>query len=270
MPRAKKEPAQSPITYSQPNNNILYVMMGVITLFLVFMTIKVMTLEKKLGTASVGTVPQAQKESPLSVVNLKKYAKELGLNTGKFNKCLDSGEKKTLVEKETAYGSSLGVQGTPGFFINGQFLAGAFPFSLFKEIIDKQVAGTASSDCTAYSTDLQKYCSDPQNKSFDPVAKEVDITNMLSTGAKNGKVTIVEFSDFECPFCVRAYPTVKKILSEYKNDVKFYYKQFPLINLHPNAQKTAEASLCTLDQGKFWEWHDKIFELEAKAQGQAQ
>ena len=98
--------------------------------------------------------------------------------------------------------------------------------------------------------------------------KEVDITNMLSTGAKNGKVTIVEFSDFECPFCVRAYPTVKKILSEYKNDVKFYYKQFPLINLHPNAQKTAEASLCALDQGKFWEWHNKIFELEAKGQAQ--
>ena len=270
MHRAKKqdnEPARSPVIYSQPNN-ILYVMMGVITLFLVFLTIKVFTLEKKVVSGGTGGTAAVQQESPLSVPNLKKYAKELDLNTGKFNKCLDSGEKKTLVDKDTAYGSSLGVQGTPGFFINGQFLAGAFPFQFFKEIIDKQIAGTSSSDCTAYSTDLQKYCSDPQNKVFDPASKEVNITNTPSTGAKNGKVTIVEFSDFECPFCVRAYPTVKQILSEYKNDVKLYYKQFPLNNIHPNAQKAAEASLCAADQGKFWEFHDKVFETEAKVQAQ--
>ena len=245
-------------------------MMGVITLFLVFMIVRVISLEKKLGTTNTGIVPQAQQESPISVPNLKKYAKELGLNIEKFNKCLDSGEKKTLVEKDTAYGSSLGVQGTPGFFINGQFLAGAFPFQFFKEIIDKQIAGTASADCTTYSTELQKYCSDPDplKNAFFPATKEVETGDALSTGAKNGKVTVVEFSDFECPFCTRAYPTVKQILSEYKNDVKFYYKQFPLNNIHPNAQKAAEASLCAGDQGKFWEWHNKIFELEAKGQAQ--
>lgn len=268
MPKIKRQSTpsvQSPVIYSQPNNNILYVMMGVITLFLVFMIVKVISLEKKLTTSGT-SVPQAQQKSPLSVPNLKKYAKELGLNIEKFNKCLDSGEKKTLVEKDTAYGSSVGVQGTPGFFINGQFLAGAFPFQFFKEIIDKQIAGTASADCTTYSTDLQKYCSDPQNKAFDPLAKEIDVKNMIAIGPENAKVTIVEFSDFECPFCVRAYPTVKQILSEYKNDVKFYYKQFPLNNIHPNAQKAAEASLCAADQGKFWEWHDKIFELETKGQ----
>ncbi|MEK7110087.1 MAG: thioredoxin domain-containing protein [Patescibacteria group bacterium] len=268
MPRAKNGSSQSPVPYSQPNNNVLYVMMGVITLFLVFMTVKMFALEKKIASGSTGGTAAVQQESVISVPNLKKYAKELGLNTGKFNKCLDSSEKKKLVEKDTAYGQSLGVQGTPGFFINGQFLAGAFPFPLFKEIIDKQIAGTASSDCTAYSTELQKYCSDPVNKAFDPAAKEVDVKDMLATGAKNGKVTIVEFSDFECPYCIRAYPTVKQILSEYKNDVTLYYKNFPLVQIHPNAAKTAEASLCAADQGKFWEFHDKVFETEAKAQAQ--
>ena len=119
MPRAKKqdnESVQSPVTYSQPNNNILYVMMGVITLFLIFMTVKMFALEKKITSGATGGTVAAQQESPLSVPNLKKYAKELGLNAGKFNKCLDSGEKKTLVDKDTAYGQSLGVQGTPGFF----------------------------------------------------------------------------------------------------------------------------------------------------------
>ena len=91
---------------------------------------------------------------------------------------------------------------------------------------------------------------------------------MVATGAKNAKVTIVEFSDFECPFCIRAYPTVRQVLKEYKDDVKLYYKQFPLVQIHPNALKAAEASLCAADQGKFWEFHDKIFETEA--QGQAQ
>ena len=267
MPKAKKVSAQSPVIYSQPNNNIMYVMMGVITLFLVFVTVKMFAIEKKIASGGTGSAV-AQQESPISVPNLKKYAKELGLNTGKFNKCLDSGEKKTLVDKDTAYGQSLGVQGTPGFFINGQFLAGAFPFQFFKEIIDKQIAGTSSSDCTSYSTDLQQYCSDPQNLNFNPVAKAVDVANDTPRGAKNGKVVIVEFSDFECPYCIRAFPTVEQVLKEYKNDVTLYYKQFPLVQIHPQAEKVAEASLCAGDQGKFWEWHDKIFKLEA--QGQAQ
>ena len=108
--RKNSEPIvqQSPVIYSQPNNNILYVMMGVITLFLVFITVKMFALEKKINSGATGTV--AQQESPISVDNIKKYAKELGMNTGKFNKCLDSGEKKALVDKDTAYGTTLGVK----------------------------------------------------------------------------------------------------------------------------------------------------------------
>lgn len=257
---------ESPSNYAQPNNNILYVMMGVITLFMIFLTVKIFSLEKKINS-NTGSAPVAQQESLISVNKLKAYAKELKLDTNKFNKCLDSGEKKTLIDKDIAYGSSLGVQGTPGFFINGQFLAGAFPMQFFKEIIDKQVGGTASSDCTTYSTELQKYCSDPANKSFDPVAKEVDVNSEPSTGAKNGKVVIAEFSDFQCPYCIRAFPTVEQILKDYKNDVTFYFKQFPLTQIHQDAEKAAEASLCAKDQNKFWEWHNKIFGLESAAQG---
>ncbi len=278
MPRTKKQNqpmAQPPVIYSQPNNNILYVMMGVITLFLVFMTVKMFALEKKINTGSAGGPAGSaavQQESPISVPNLKKYAKELGLNTGKFNKCLDSGEKKTLVDKDTKYGTSLGVQGTPGFFINGKFLGGAFPFSAFKEIIDKEIAGTSSTLCADYiESNLQSQCDETgtdQSKAFKLVAKDVDVNGMTAEGSKNAKVTIVEFSDFQCPYCIRAYPTVKQIFSTYKDDVKIFYKQFPLTQIHPFAEKAAEASLCADDQGKFWVWHNKIFELEAKAQAQ--
>ncbi len=275
MPKAKKqsnEPLQSPIIYSQPSNNILYVMMGVITLFLVFMTVKMFSLEKKINSGSAGGPAGSaavQQESPLSIPNLKKYAKELGLNTGNFNKCLDSNEKKALVDADIKYGASLGVQGTPGFFVNGKFIGGAFPFSSFKEIIDKEIAGAGSTNCANYTEpNLQSQCDETgtdQSKVFKIVPKDVDVSGMIAQGPKDAKVTIVEFSDFECPYCVRAFPTVKQILSEYKSDVKLYYKQFPLNNLHPNAQKTAEASLCAADQGKFWEFHDKIFQLGAKS-----
>jgi len=271
MPRSKKEIQQDqPRACCQSNNKVLYAVMAVIVIFSVYLFLRVQNLEKKLASVGTGTAgtQQAPTSSPLEVDKLKVYAKELKLDTSKFNKCLDSGEKVKQVAADTAYGQSVGVQGTPGFFINGRFLAGAFPINFFKEIIDKEIAGTGSDVCTDYSADLQKYCSDPQQKAFDPVAKQLNVDNTPMIGAANAKVTIVEFSDFQCPYCIRAYPTVEQVLKDYKNDVKFYFKQFPLTQLHPFAQKAAEASLCAADQGKFWEWHNKIFDLESKAQGQ--
>lgn len=271
MPREKKSasvpsiPAQDPVFQASPQNtNILYVLLIIVALFSVYLFFKVRNLEQKIA-GGAGTA-QGQQASPLSVDNLKKYAKDLKLDTGKFNKCLDSGEKKVAVNADESYGASLGVQGTPGFFVNGRFFAGAFPYEFFKEVIDKEIAGTSTDTCTDYSETLQKYCSDPQNKAFDPVPKKIDLGKAPSEGASKPKVTIVEFSDFQCPFCIRAYPTVKKILQDYKNDVRLYYKQFPLTNLHPFAQKAAEASLCVLDQGqdKFWQFHDKLFELQSQ------
>lgn len=252
---------QSPTYYQRLNNKPIYFMMGILTLLVIFMTIKVIKLEQQIKSGQADTI---QKESPISVKNLKKIAKELKLDTKKFNKCLDEDVKKNLVKKDADYGSSLGVQGTPGFFINGKFLAGAFPYQYFKEIIDKELDGTSSQNCTDYSTDLQQYCSDKQNQAFNPVPKEIDLSNTQATGPENAKIQLVEFSDFECPYCTRAYPTIKQILKEYAGKVRFYYKQFPLTQIHPNAQKAAEASLCAADQGKFWKYHDKLFEIQSQ------
>lgn len=78
-------------------------------------------------------------------------------------------------------------------------------------------------------------------------------------GAHAAKVTIVEYSDFECPFCARAEPTIKQILEKYPDDVQLVYKHFPLPS-HSNSWKAAEASECAAEQGKFWEYHDILFE----------
>lgn len=83
-------------------------------------------------------------------------------------------------------------------------------------------------------------------------------------GDKDAKVSVVEFSDFQCPFCARAFTGS---IADFKNsdvfkngDANFVYKHFPLNSIHPFAQKAAEASECANDQGKFWEYHDKLFE----------
>ncbi|MBI4148856.1 DsbA family protein [Candidatus Woesearchaeota archaeon] len=81
-------------------------------------------------------------------------------------------------------------------------------------------------------------------------------------GDKNAPVTIVEFSDFQCPFCGRfRSETFDQIKSQYidTGKVRFVYRDFPLSSIHPNAQKAAEAAECADEQGKFWEYHDKIF-----------
>lgn len=82
-------------------------------------------------------------------------------------------------------------------------------------------------------------------------------------GDEDAKITMIEFSDFECPFCARFHPTVKQILDEYEGDVRVVYRHFPLRSIHPMAQKAAEASECAADQGKFWEMHDKLFDLNS-------
>lgn len=78
-------------------------------------------------------------------------------------------------------------------------------------------------------------------------------------GDASAKVTLVEFSDFECPFCEKFTPTVEQIMKEYAGKVRLVYKHFPLSNIHPNAQKAAEASECASEQGKFWEYYNVLF-----------
>ena len=78
-------------------------------------------------------------------------------------------------------------------------------------------------------------------------------------GPENATVTFTEYSDFECPFCGQAEPTVKQLMDKYGGRVRFVYKHYPLRQIHSTAQKAAEASECAADQGKFWEMHDILF-----------
>lgn len=221
---------------------------------------KVQYLEKNgsAGTAAAGAKPTSKYKSFEEA--MKAIAKSAKLDGDKLVSCMNSGSKAPVVAADTAEGSTAGVNGTPAFFINGRLLAGAFPFDSFKEVIDKELAGTGSSDPLTYSETLQGAA---KQGAFDPKVHTVSIGDAHVRGKAGAPITIVEFSDFQCPYCEKAYPTIQQVLKAYGDKVQLAYKHFPLISIHPRAQKAAEAAACASDQGKFWEFHDALFAQHA-------
>lgn len=240
--------------------NLLTILIVALFLFQAYTFYQVKDIQSNGTVAGAGTPA----ESPLSEESLIKYAEDLDLDKKKFTQCLDSEQTASTVKADMDQAAGLSVQGTPGFFINGKFLGGAFPYETFKEIIDKEIAGEPSNSCTDYSEAVQEFCSDPepQNNAFRPEPIQVAVNNSPIFGSRNAKVIIVEFSDFECPFCARAYATVKQIQSDYPDDVAISYKNLPLTQLHPNVMRAAQAAVCAQEQGKFWEYHDVLFESQ--------
>lgn len=102
----------------------------------------------------------------------------------------------------------------------------------------------------------QRIANQPLNEEQQRAIAEGDAPGFGPVGAK---VTLVEFSDFECPYCSRAAQVTEQIKEKYGSKVRFVFRQFPL-SFHPNAQLAAEASLAAHAQGKFWDFHDKMFE----------
>jgi protein-disulfide isomerase len=88
-------------------------------------------------------------------------------------------------------------------------------------------------------------------------------------GPAAAPITIVEFSDFQCPYCARVNPTIKQVEEKYGDKVRLVFRDFPLVQIHRDAAKAAEAGECAHEQGKFWEMHDKLFANQSKLQVEA-
>ncbi len=200
--------------------------------------------EAKGGSPSVSPTVA---ESKISLANLKKMAKDLGMDTGRFNKCLDDGAMADKVAEQNKEGQDLGVSGTPSFFINGIMIVGSQPKESFEKIVDAELkdgSGVAASSALEGEKVTRK--------------KLATVGTGYVKGGQSAKVKIVEYTDFECPYCNRAFPTIEGLLTKYGENVSLEYRSFPL-SFHANAQKAAEAALCAGEQGKFWEMHDKMF-----------
>ena len=95
---------------------------------------------------------------------------------------------------------------------------------------------------------------------FDAPRHQVDLAaGDPSIGSTSAPVTLIEFSDFQCPFCLRVAPTLKQIQAKYGDRVRIVWKDFPLTQIHPQAFKASEAAHCAGEQGKYWEYHDRLF-----------
>jgi len=92
-----------------------------------------------------------------------------------------------------------------------------------------------------------------------PFRASVDIAGAPVRGTATAPVTIVEYSDFHCPFCRRVQPTLTALLEKYPGQVKLVYKHLPLDSLHPQARRVSEASWCAAKQDKFWAFHDAVY-----------
>jgi protein-disulfide isomerase len=205
---------------------------------------------------------------------LEGYAKDIGLDVARFQADVANPRTAAVLERDTELAAALGVTSTPAVFINGRRLpGGAVPIESFKALIDEELvkaeamvrAGTPASEVYARIIEKGEVPNAAKARQADAAAavRKVDApAESPSFGPQFAKVTIVEWSDFQCPYCSRAAPTVEKLREAYGKDVRFVFRNFPL-PMHPNARIAAQAAMAAHAQGKFWDMHDQLFANQA-------
>jgi protein-disulfide isomerase len=203
------------------------------------------------------------------------YAKEIGLDMAKFKADVNSASVKKQISKDQKIARQFGARGTPNFFINGRKLTGARPYPSFKTIIDEEIkkaegllkAGTPKAGIYAALTAKGKTKATAparRPKADDKTVYKMPVSaNDFSKGPADALVTIVEFSEFQCPFCTRVLPTLNKIHKKYGSDVRVIFKHNPL-PFHKDAPLASQAGIAAGKQGKFWPMHDIMFKNQRK------
>ena len=197
---------------------------------------------------------------------------------------LDSGKWAAKVERDRALAQRLGVNGTPATFVNGVLLSGAQPFEKFKEVIDetlKDAQALAERGVPSeriYGRLLAANFKEPKKPEDDDeddaeeqrrqakVVWKVPVGTSPTQGPSTALVTIVEFSDFQCPFCKKVLPSLDQVRSTYGNRVRIVWKDAPL-SFHPRAVPAAELARfarATKGDAAFWTMHDLLFDAQPR------
>ena len=199
----------------------------------------------------------------------KSYAEELGLDAVKFEDCQSNGKYETDIQDDIALGRSRGVGSTPSFFVNNQILVGAQPLSVFNEAIAIISDGGALPVAEPESSAPTVVTGSPL---IEPVPADIPLENAAFTlGDPNAPVTIVEYTDYQCPFCQRyAQETFPQVLTDMIDNGRVHYilKDFPLDSIHPAARAAATAARCAGEQDAYLEMHDAIFANQTNWGGQ--
>jgi protein-disulfide isomerase len=209
-----------------------------------------------------------ENNTALARTDIEGYAQGLGLNMARFKKDWDDPKIKSEVTEDSKIGTAAGANGTPTFFINGNQIVGAQDASAFEAIIDGQIKkadelikkGTPLKDVYDKLTTAAASAAPAPAAAADApdIKQDVKLGDAPVRGPASAKVTLISFSDFQCPFCGRAAPTIRQLEGDYKGKLRVAFKQLPL-PFHEHAHLAAEAALAANEQGKFWEYHDKLF-----------
>lgn len=191
------------------------------------------------------------------------YAASLDLDAGEFASCLAADATFDAIREQLQLGVDLGVNGTPTFFVNNKMITGAQPAALFAELITAELAGSPTS--VDEYPDVFRQLAERDPPSFVILPERPDASGAPIEGSPDAPVLIVEFSDFQCPFCLRWYvdtfPEIRALVGE---DVAITFLHFPLTRIHANAAMAHAAAECAGNQGKFWEMHDLLFERQSE------
>jgi protein-disulfide isomerase len=215
----------------------------------------------------------------LTPENFTKWAVEAGVDKAKFEAAMKANKGQAKVDKDIADGKAVGVKGTPAFFINGKFISGARPQNAFETEIDAQLKEAEA--LIAAGTPKAQIYTKLTNKNFkeQPGAAKgkegkkpppEDTTTVWKVpltgkepikGNKDALVTIVEFSEFQCPFCSKVLPTLKQIFDTYKDQVRVVFLDQPL-PFHKRAMPAsnfAHEARAQKGDKAFYEAHDLLF-----------
>lgn len=214
----------------------------------------------------------------LTTDNLARWAQEEGVTRADLGAALAEPEVSDKLERDMALAQRIGATGTPGFRINGVTLAGAQPFERFAAIIDDQLRAAQellSSDVPRREVSLrltqQNYAQPAPKALVDETPADTTVHQILVNaddpvrGPKDALVTIVEWGDFQCPFCKRVADTLERIRQDYPDDVRIVWKDNPL-PFHKEALPAARfAHYVRTHQGNdaFWAVHDALFAGQA-------
>ena len=219
-------------------------------------------------------------QKDLSPESYEKWAVAAGVDAAKFKAELASKKHGKKVDDDQALANKVGANGTPAFRINGAELSGAQPFDKFKELIDKELgkaeakikAGTPR-DRIYVEMSKENFKAAPAKPDKEEEPEEdtktvwkVPVGNSPILGKKDAPVTVVVFSDFQCPYCKRVEPTLQKVRETYGDKVRIVWKHEPL-PFHPRAEPAAQlAEEARAQKGEkgFWDAHDKLFEIQPK------
>jgi protein-disulfide isomerase len=219
-------------------------------------------------------------QQELSEANYLAWAEQAGVrDMAAFGRGLQMHQWLGRVELDHELAQRLGVRGTPHTFVNGTAVSGAQPFEAFKKAIDDEMEQVATLTRTGVATDRvyversKVNFAKPEAEKEEEDEKEdtttrwfVPVGKSPVKGKANAAVTIVKFSDFQCPFCKRVEPTIEAVLRKYGDKVRLVWKDEPL-PFHPRAIPAARLALEARAQkgdAGFWKMHDALFNSQPK------